>query len=205
MLNTEQKGTSQAENPSLGDLELKANLNQPQREYLGVLKDKMKKILGHKTKQELARAGDLASLKRYKAILEEILDFLRTKKMFREIEHLEPGAVEVLETKKFTEEELIGVILEAENYVVEPENIRCIRETRTAENDLVNMDFIIKNIPHLEYHFQVQCKHKPAMFLAQTTMDKVFWDANDQIDSVSTLAHYVSDHGRWFYEISSNK
>lgn len=68
---------------SLTQLELKANLNPQQRAYLAVLKDKMKKILRNKTKQELARSGDLLTLKNYRLILLEILNFLRTKQIPR--------------------------------------------------------------------------------------------------------------------------
>lgn len=64
---------------NLAVLELKANLNSEQREYLEVLKDRMKKVLRGKTKQELAKAGDLETLKKYKIVLTEILNFLRTK------------------------------------------------------------------------------------------------------------------------------
>lgn len=70
-----------SEDHGLQDMELKANLNPEQRAYLEVLKDKMKKVLGNKTKQELAKVGDLVTLKNYKAVLEEILKFLQTKEI----------------------------------------------------------------------------------------------------------------------------
>lgn len=66
---------------SLHQLELKANLNVRQRKYLEILKSKMKKILGNKTKQELAQTGDLMSLQRYRTVLEEVLHFLQTKEI----------------------------------------------------------------------------------------------------------------------------
>lgn len=70
-----------SKNYSFEALESKANLNPEQRAHLELLKDKMRKILGGKTKQELARAGDLDALNKYKIVLESILKFLKTKEM----------------------------------------------------------------------------------------------------------------------------
>lgn len=81
MKNPENKYSAEKTKTDLDSLELKANLSPEQREHLEVLKDKMKKALGGKNKQELAKAGDLKSLKNYQAVLTEILEFLRTKKM----------------------------------------------------------------------------------------------------------------------------
>lgn len=81
MNNIKQKLEINPDNSSFGAVELKANLNPEQREYLEILKAKMKKVLGNKTKQELAKAGDLVSLKNYKQILIEVLEFLQTKEM----------------------------------------------------------------------------------------------------------------------------
>ena len=72
---------AKSETSDLAVLELKADLNSEQREYLEVLKDKMKKILGGKTKEQLAKAGDLATLKNYKNVLDDILEFLETKEI----------------------------------------------------------------------------------------------------------------------------
>lgn len=72
---------TKTEPASVETLELKANLNPEQREYLEVLKDKMKQILCGRTKQELAGAGELETLNKYKKVLIEILSFLQTKEM----------------------------------------------------------------------------------------------------------------------------
>lgn len=78
---SEKFNPNESEASDLATLELKANLNPEQRVYLEVLKDKMKKILGGKTKQELAKAGDLVSLNKYRAVLVDILEFLKTKEI----------------------------------------------------------------------------------------------------------------------------
>jgi len=81
MKNIKESQPEVVKDTDLRTMELKANLNSEQRDYLALLKAKMKKILGNKTKEQLAKAGDLASLIKYKAVLGEILEFLRKKEM----------------------------------------------------------------------------------------------------------------------------
>lgn len=83
---------------NLEALELKANLNPRQREYLEVLKDKLKKVLGNKTTEQLAKENDLESLKMYKEVLDEILEFLQTKEMkLSEEEKFQEKALDYIE------------------------------------------------------------------------------------------------------------
>lgn len=85
--NIEQPQQIAPETSSLAALELKANLNEEQKSHLEKLKAKMNKILGNKTAKQLAAEGDLESLKKYNVILDEILEFLKTKKMEQTDDH----------------------------------------------------------------------------------------------------------------------
>ena len=84
-----------AETANLQSLELKANLNPEQRTYLEKLKARAGKILGNKTVEDLEKAKDIKSLKKYKEILQEILEFLKTKVMKGVIEGKTPEGKKV--------------------------------------------------------------------------------------------------------------
>lgn len=102
VMRIEQPGRNLEEDVDLDALYLKANLNPQQRDYLQVLKAKMKNILGGKTKQELADEGNLKKLNEYKSILKEILDFLNSKKIkLWELSFISPkGGEAKIELKK---------------------------------------------------------------------------------------------------------